>query len=397
MNALAQTNIRLIASARTWIEAEAVRQLCAAANFDGVRLAVGLPDLHAGPVAPTGAAFMTERVFYPHWLGADIGCGTGLWKTSLSRGAVDPDRWAEHGFDLEHPWEGNARERLTREELCATQFTDDFGTLGGGQHFAELHRVEKVFQPACFRRLGLAKDQLTLLVHAGSGEFGRSVLETHQENHGACGLEPGSSAATRYRLLHDHAVRWARANRAVLAERFLGALNATGQRVLDVCHNSLTEIHPPSSRPSRRSSRGNVTRLTVSLDAANSVWVHRCGAAPADAGPLVIPGSSGTFSYLVQPVSAGPAHAWSLARGAGRRWTRSEARVRVRERYELGQLTHTGLGGRVVCGDRFRLYEEAAPAYKDIEGVIADLTDAGLIEVVATLRPLLTYKTRAER
>jgi release factor H-coupled RctB family protein len=69
--------------------------------------------------------------------------------------------------------------------------------------------------------------------------------------------------------------------------------------------------------------------------------------------------------------------------------------VRVRERFEPAQLTQTGLGGRVVCGDRNLLYEEAPPAYKDIEQVIADLLDAGLIAVIARLRPLLTYKSRA--
>ena len=70
---------------------------------------------------------------------------------------------------------------------------------------------------------------------------------------------------------------------------------------------------------------------------------------------------------------------------------------RLRERFRPAQLVQTGLGGRVVCGDRSLLYEEAPPAYKNIEQVIADLLEAGLITVIATLRPLLTYKTRAVR
>ena len=40
------------------------------------------------------------------------------------------------------------------------------------------------------------------------------------------------------------------------------------------------------------------------------------------------------------------------------------------------------------------LYEEAPAAYKNIEAVIGDLVAAGLVSVIATLRPLLTYKTR---
>ena len=40
------------------------------------------------------------------------------------------------------------------------------------------------------------------------------------------------------------------------------------------------------------------------------------------------------------------------------------------------------------------MLEEAPEAYKDVAVVIDDLENAGLIDVVATLRPLITYKTR---
>jgi release factor H-coupled RctB family protein len=53
------------------------------------------------------------------------------------------------------------------------------------------------------------------------------------------------------------------------------------------------------------------------------------------------------------------------------------------------------LGGRVICGARDLLYEEAPAAYKNIKDVIQDLVDAGLVSVITTFRPLLTYKTRA--
>ena len=36
-------------------------------------------------------------------------------------------------------------------------------------------------------------------------------------------------------------------------------------------------------------------------------------------------------------------------------------------------------------------------AYKNIEAVIQDLVDAGLVSVTATFRPLLTYKMRKTR
>lgn len=69
----------------------------------------------------------------------------------------------------------------------------------------------------------------------------------------------------------------------------------------------------------------------------------------------------------------------------------------MRERFRVAELTQTPLGGRVVCEARDLLYEEAPAAYKNIEQVIADLVAAGLVSVIATLRPLLTYKTRKVR
>ena len=103
------------------------------------------------------------------------------------------------------------------------------------------------------------------------------------------------------------------------------------------------------------------------------------------------------MSYLVKPIGDGQSHAWSLAHDVGRKWARSDARQRMRERFSAVELAQTSLGGRVVCEERDLLYEEAPAAYKNIEAVIADLVAAGLVSVIATLRPLLTYKTRKVR
>ena len=135
----------------------------------------------------------------------------------------------------------------------------------------------------------------------------------------------------------------------------------------------------------------------MSLLTSSPTFIHRKGAVVADNDFIVIPGSRGTLSYLVKPIGDGKSHAWSLAHGAGRKWTRSAARQRMRERFSVSELAQTPLGGRVVCEERNLLYEEAPAAYKNIETVVADLVAAGLVSVIATLRPLLTYKTRKQR
>ena len=123
MNTLTETHVRLFASAQSWIEGEAVRQLYAAAKLDGVRLAVGFPDLHPGKGSPVGAAFVTEGVIYPHLIGGDIGCGMALFKTDLVRRDAKLNRWAELRFDLEHPWEASSSATSSlRTELESTEF-----------------------------------------------------------------------------------------------------------------------------------------------------------------------------------------------------------------------------------------------------------------------------------
>jgi release factor H-coupled RctB family protein len=375
MNTLIETNVRLFASARSWIEGEALRQLYAAAKLEGMRLAVGFPDLHPGKGSPVGAAFVAEGFVYPHLIGGDIGCGMALFKTDLVQRDLKLNCWAELRFDLEHPWEGDAREVLAASELESTEFDEALGTIGGGNHFAELQAVEEVVNAREFKQLGLGKQQLVVLVHSGSRGLGESILRAYAEEHQANGSDAESFAAAAYLRDHDLAVRWAETNRALIARRFVQALGTEAECLWDGCHNSIT----------RREFEGE------------AVWVHRKGAVATEGEPVAIPGSRGSLSYLVKPIGEGESHAWSLAHGAGRKWARSETRLRMRERFGTHQLTQTPLGGRVICERRELLYEEAPAAYKNIEDVVQDLVDARLVSVIATFRPLLTYKTRALR
>jgi release factor H-coupled RctB family protein len=205
--------------------------------------------------------------------------------------------------------------------------------------------------------------------------LGETILRAHVEQHFGEGLEADSFAAEEYLRGHDFAVRWAKANRELIAHRFAALIGAEAECLWDGCHNSIT----------RRESNGEVA------------WLHRRGAVAAESDFVVIPGSRGSLSYLVKPIGDGESHAWSLAHGAGRKWARSEARLRMRERFSVSELAQTGIGGRVICEERDVLYEEAPAAYKNIEAVIQDLVDAGLVSVIAAFRPLLTYKTRKVR
>ncbi len=389
--------VRLFASGKCWIEGEAVRQLYATAKLDGITRAVGFPDLHPGKGSPVGAAFVTDGVIYPHLIGGDIGCGMALFKTDLLRRKIKLDRIASQRFDLEHPWDESVVDFLPARELESTEFDSALGTIGGGNHFAELQKVENVLDAGAFKKLGLAKQQLVVLVHSGSRGLGESILRAHVDQHFGEGVESDSFAAEEYLRAHDFAVRWAEANRELIAQRFATMLGTEAERMWDGCHNSITPL-PRSSRceSAQTSSLPDLSGLTSAATDMHEgdQWLHRKGAVTAGSDFVVIPGSRGSLSYLVKPIGDGESHAWSLAHGAGRKWARSDARQRMRERFSVSELAQTPLGGRVICEDRDLLYEEAPAAYKNIEAVIADLVVAGLVSVIATLRPLLTYKTR---
>jgi len=364
-------NYQLIASPQTWIEGEALRQLEQTAALPGMRQAVGLPDLHPGKGYPIGAAFLSERI-YPALVGNDIGCGMALWPLDLLQRKFKPERAAERLQGLEAPWDGDLTDWQTQFSLEPTAFDAALGTIGGGNHFAEVQAVEAVIDPAALATLGIDPDHLLLLVHSGSRGLGEAVLRAAIDRHGHHGLDTASPEAADYLRQHDQALCWAQVNRQLIAHRVLTALNAEGECRLDIWHNLVQPLDWQSER----------------------LWLHRKGAAPADRGPVVIPGSRGTLSYLVQPRSDCDHSLRSLAHGAGRKWKRGEARSRLGDRQRPEDLITTALGGRVICEDKELLYDEAPENYKGIDRVVADLGEAGLIDIIATLRPVLTYKVR---
>lgn len=364
--------VRLFASSKNWIEGNAISQLRGTGELPGMELAVGLPDLHPGKGGPVGAAFVSHEMFYPHLVGNDVGCGMGLWQSELSRKKTKLDRWERKLTGLDQPWDGDRQAWLEQFAAHPTELDDALGTIGGGNHFAELQQIESVLDKCGVEQLGLDPERLVVLVHSGSRSLGKAVLMSHHQQHGYEGLLQESNDAQRYLAEHDHAVKWAAASRALIAVRFLNALGSDAECILDLPHNFVArETH-----------------------AGKESWVHRKGANSADCGALVIPGSRGTLSYLVMPVGEQSANARSLSHGAGRKWARSDCKARLFGRYDESSLLRTQLGSRVICEDRDLLYEEAPQAYKNVEVVVQDLVDAGLVRVIATLRPLLTYKLR---
>lgn len=364
--------VKIIASEKNWLEGWSIEQIKQTATLAGMKLAVGMPDLHPGKGHPIGAAFISEGIFYPYLVGNDIGCGMALWQTDIPQRKVKLDRFVNKIQDLDSSWEGDLEEWLNNYHLQSDEFDSSLGTIGGGNHFAELQALEKIVNEEKFADFGLNSKNLVLLVHSGSRGKGEAILRKHTNQYGVKGLSAESEDGQKYLTEHNQALQWASANRALIAHRFLSCLGTTGELFIDVNHNTVTPVTYNNA----------------------DCWLHRKGASPSNQGIIMIPGSRGTYSYLVEPIGEQQENAYSLAHGAGRKWKRSEAKGHLSARYKVEDLNKTALGSRVICEDKNLIYEEAPQAYKNIDVVIQDMVDEGLIQVIAIYRPVITYKKR---
>jgi release factor H-coupled RctB family protein len=381
--------VTIIASERLWLEDAALQQAKITSQLAGMQRVVGLPDLHPGRGYPVGAAFFSTGRLYPALVGNDIGCGMALWQTDILAGrakldkidkqignlddVMDDDEWRRLDESL-HEQRENLRVLMQAAGLDIVHLRS-LGTIGRGNHFAELQAMDVVASAAVLATTPLAPKSLQLLVHSGSRGLGQQVLRAHVDAFSHAGLADGSDAAAAYLLQHDAGVRFAELNRALIAARVCQRLRCSFEPVLDVNHNTVS---------------------AACIDGAQG-WLHRKGATPSDRGLVMLPGSRDDYSYLLEPLTeAGSLSLHSLAHGAGRKWMRTDCKGRLDRIATPGQLSRTSMGGRVICNDRALIYEEAPQAYKDVDSVLGCLLGAGLVRVVARSKPVLTYKTRGE-
>ncbi|ASP37691.1 RNA ligase RtcB family protein [Bacterioplanes sanyensis] len=382
-------SICLVASRHSWIEGQAVQQLHSTAKLSGMQKIAGMPDLHPGKGYPIGAACLSQGILYPALVGSDIGCGMSFWQTDLSARKAKPEKWQRQLSQVEQPlqqhWQALVIDEKQRLNIHCDEFDHALGTIGGGNHFAEFQQVDEIYDDVRAAQLGLNPQTLQLLVHSGSRGYGQRILQHHVQRFGHHGLADDSNEQQAYLQCHDEALRWAQLNRQLIAQRFLHALGTHGEPLLDVHHNLVSASPQPD---------------VSLLDGQPSAWLHRKGATPADQGPVVIPGSRGDYSWLVEPITDtdNVRHAlWSLAHGAGRKWKRTDCKGRLSHKYSQTDLRRTRLGSVVICNDKELLYEEAPQAYKDSRRVIDDLLEAGLVRLIARLKPVLTFKTQGGR
>ncbi len=438
----------------------ALEQVANAATLPGiVKASLAMPDIHQGYGLPVGGVVATagpDGVVSPGGVGYDINCGVRLLATDLvasevgarlerlidALAAAIPSGVGSSGripLSAAELRRGPAREgaawavsrgfgegddlarieshgRLPGADLDAVSTKavergrSQLGTLGSGNHFLEVQRVETVFLPDVGRVLGLDEGRITVMVHTGSRGFGHQVctdalgvMQGAMKRYGialpdrqlAC-APLASPEARAYLGAMRAAANFAFANRQCLAhmareavERALGVSpHALGWRlVYDVAHNIAKEEDHTID--------GRTRRLLVHRKGATRAFPPGHPELPEgyrDVGqPVLIPGDMGRYSYVLVGTPGAMRETFgSTCHGAGRVLSRTAAVKAARGRSIADELRARGIVAR--AGGRDSLAEEMSEAYKDVRNVVDVVEQAGLSRVVARLRPLGVVK-----
>jgi tRNA-splicing ligase RtcB len=276
------------------------------------------------------------------------------------------------------------------------------GTLGSGNHFLEIQRVEEIFDEEKAKQFGLFKGQITIMIHCGSRGAGHQICTDHLEvlnqavkkynieipdKQLAC-APLGSPEAERYFGGMVCAANYAWANRHIIAhwtrevfERYFP--EASLDLVYDVAHNvAKIEEHDVD---------GKRMRLYVHRKGATRAFGPSRREVPATyrsvGQPVLIPGSMGTASYVLcgndnaLNVSFG-----SACHGAGRVMSRSRATRLFNGKDVKAALNLQGIV--VKATSPAMLAEEAPQVYKPSGDVVDVVHNLRIATKVAKLVPI---------
>jgi tRNA-splicing ligase RtcB len=319
--------------------------------------------------------------------------------------------WAE---DREHCEENGHMKTADPAAVSRTakqRGLNQVGSLGSGNHFLEIQKVQKIHDPAAAKALGITQEgQVTIMIHTGSRGLGHQVcsdyLQTMEQathkykiqlpDRELAAAPAQTSEAQNYYKAMSAAANYAWANRQMITHWTRQAV----QRVLhqppekldlhliyDVAHNiAKIETHNINNHPTK-------------------VWCHRKGATrcfpkghediPADyrsiGQPAILPGTMQTASYLMIGAPRGMELSFgSTAHGAGRMLSRAAAKRQFWGGDIKKDMEKHGI--LVRSASTVTLSEEAGPAYKDIREVAQVSHDLGIATLCCLLVPVAVTK-----
>ncbi len=419
---------------------KSLEQLVNLTTLPGIeKYALAMPDIHEGYGSPIGGVFATrveEGIISPGAVGYDINCGVRLLKSNISADEINSSAGGElgdlaselqksvpsglgkgraqklsvieldkilengaqelvkHGYgdkdDIENceangrlGWAGASEVSITAKN----RGRDQVGTLGSGNHFLEIQKVEEIFSAEggekAAESFGLFRNQIVVMIHTGSRGLGHQIATDY--------IRLMAQAMVKYGIeLPDRELACAPFN-SPEGQKYFKAM-ACGANFAWANRQMITHF----ARQAWDKIIGG--ELKVLYDVAhniakleNELIVHRKGATRAFPGqPVLIPGSMGTASYVLVGTEGAKQSFYSTCHGAGRIMSRHQAIKNLSGKEIIKDLGNKGI--MVKCYSMRGIAEEAPQAYKNIDEVVEIVHSAGLAKKVARLVPMAVIK-----
>ena len=437
------------------VEERSLTQLINVAALPGiVKYSLAMPDIHMGygfVIGGVAAMNMIDGVISPGGVGYDINCGVRLLKSEHPEKEIRPhlDKLAteiqnqvpsglgkgrkiklsidqiskileqgipflvKKGYGTNEDVE-NCESEGRLEQADASTVSDkaknrgrgQVGTLGSGNHFVEIQKVEEIFDEKVAETFGLFKDQVVVMIHTGSRGLGHQIATDYirtmmqamakykirlpDRELAACPIN--SFEGKNYLAAMAAGANYAWANRHMISHYIKGAWKKIlGEKeelelLYDVAHNiAKIEEHEVN---------GEKMKLLVHRKGATRAFPPGHSELPEkyrETGqPVIIPGTMGTASYVLAGTEKSREAWYTVNHGAGRTMSRGAARRKFSGEQVIKDLEAKGI---VVKYQSSRsIVEEAPLAYKDVEQVVDVVHRAGLSKKVARLTPLAVIK-----
>ncbi len=435
-------------------------QIANVATLKGIQKhAIALSDAHQGYGFCIGGVAGTEAesgMISPGGVGYDINCGVRLLRTNLhendireslsklldviyrnipsglgSKGKLKLNysqldelvdnglNWAlDNGYavesDIEHceanGFLDNADSSLVSEK-AKQRGINQIGSLGSGNHFLEIQKVDKIYNKEIAKKLGfIDENQISVMIHTGSRAYGHQVctdsLRMVEKTMKEMGIEvpdrelacvpADTNAAQNYLSQMSCAANFGFNNRQLITHWLRESFTQFFKRDIDdldlsliygVCHNILKiEEHEID---------GSKMKLNVHRKGATRAFPPNHPEIPPDyqdiGQPALIPGTMGSASYLcVGKEKAMDLSFGSTAHGAGRVMSRHKADKMYPAREIKDSLAKKGI--LIKAASLKVLAEEAPGAYKDVDQVVQVSHDLGIVEKVIRFVPIGVVK-----
>jgi tRNA-splicing ligase RtcB len=398
------------------------------------------------PIGGVAAFDLDEGIVSPGGVGYDINCGMRVLRTPFTSDQVDKKRKElldQLARDVPAGVGRGGITKLTREQLlevltkggnwaldnnygtsddlkrteengsmagadisaCSekaiTRGMPQLGTLGAGNHFLEIQKVEEIYDEKIAKTLGIEKkNQIIVMIHCGSRGFGHQVASDYirlmEDKYGIKDLPDrelinapiNSDLGQKYFQAMGCAINFAFANRQMIAHWTRGAFkkvmgSSEGMdMVYDVCHNiAKIEKHTVNGKKKDLCIHRKGATRSFGPDREEIPQVYR-----TIGQPVIIPGSMGTASYILVGTKESEKLSWSsTAHGAGRVMSRSAALKQFRGEAVKKELEKQDI--QIKAGSWKGLAEEGPASYKDIDEVIRVSDELKLAKKVVKVVP----------